>query len=148
MSDPKMSDIGSHVKNVACGAARVTAAGAGDNTAVTGVTIDRLGYESCKVTAVYKTTLASAQTLSLQMEYQESADGSTWDTAVVLQAATVAQTGVQTNKVGEVSYRLSLGGKKRYIRFNYTPDLSAGSADTADTAAVCTLGGAKVLPAV
>lgn len=141
------SNIGAAIKSVACGAARVTAGGAGDNTAVTGATIDRLGYDSCEVSVLYKTTLASSETLQLAIEYQESADGSSWDTAVALQAATTAQTGVQTNKVGIVTHEVDLRAKKRYIRFNYTPNLSASGTDTADTAAVCVLGGAKTLPA-
>jgi type IV secretory pathway TrbL component len=147
MANPHISNIGALIKTVACGAARVTAAGAGDNTAVTGATIDRRGYGSAKVTVAYKTTLASAETLQFAIEYQESDDNSSWGTATALQAATTAKTGVATNAVGEVSHDLNLGGKKRYIRFNYTPNLSAGSTDTADTACVCTLGGARTLPA-
>lgn len=147
MANPHISNIGALIKTVACGAARVTAAGAGDNAAVTGATIDRRGYGSAKVTVAYKTTLASAETLQFAIEYQESDDGSSWDTAVALQAATTAQTGVQTAKVGDVSHSLDLGGKKRYIRFNYTPNLSASGTDTADTAAVCVLGGAVEKPA-
>jgi hypothetical protein len=147
MAGPYFSDIGALTKNVACGAARVTAAGAGDNTAVTGASIDRLGYESCKVTVAYKTTLGASETLQFAIEYQESDDNSSWGTATALQAATTAKTGSATNAVGEVSHDLNLGGKKRYIRFNYTPNLSAGASDTADTACVCTLGGARTLPA-
>lgn len=148
MGAPHISNIGALVKNVACGAARVTAAGAGDNTAVTGATIDRLGYNSAKLTVAYKTTLGASETLQFAIEYQESADGSSWDTAVALQAATTAKTGSVTNSVGQVSHDVDLGAKKRYIRFNYTPNLSAGATDTADTAAVCTLGGAVEKPAV
>lgn len=133
-------------KSVACGAARVTAGGAGDNTAVTGVSIDRTGFGCAELCIAYKTTLAASATLKFAVEYQESSDGSSWDTAVALQAATTAETGAQTDKVGQVRFSVDLTGKKQYIRFNYTPDLSAGATDTADTAAVAVLGGPDVIP--
>lgn len=140
-------NFGATHKVLACGAARVTAAGAGDNTAITGASIDRLGYGSLTFAIAYKTTLASSETLKFAAEYQESSDNSNWDTATSLQAATTAETGVQTNKVGKVEFDLDLAGKKRYIRFNFTPDLSASGTDTADVSAVAVLGDAQVLPA-
>jgi hypothetical protein len=147
MGAPHISNVGSYVKNVACGATRATAAGAGDNTAVTGAGIDRLGYNSAKFTVAYKTSLTAAATLSLQCEYQTSADNSSWDTAVVLQALTVVKTGAVSAFVGDLSFNLDLESLKRYVRFNFTPDLSAGATDTVDAAAVATLGGPNALPA-
>lgn len=143
-----VNNIGAAVKSIACGGSMATAAGTGDNTAVTGATIDRLGYESAKVTVGYLTTLTADKTLSLAIAYQESSDGSNWDTAVDLQTATVAKTGAVTAAVGEVSHSLDLRAKKRYIRFNYTPDLSHSGTDTAVTFAVAVLGGAEKMPAV
>lgn len=147
MGAPNTSNFGALHKVVACGAARVTAAGAGDNSAITGVTIDRLGYGSLTFAIAYKTTLGSSETLTFAAEYQESSDGSNWDTATSLQAATVAETGVKTAEVGEVEFDLDLSLKKRYIRFNFTPNLSASGTDTADVSAVAVLGGAAVRPA-
>jgi hypothetical protein len=140
------TDIGSSLYPVACGAATAVAAGTGDLTAVTGATIDRLGFQSCIVTFAYLTTLTAAKTLSIASEYQESADGSSWDTAVALQASTAVKTGAVTAFVGTTSHKLNLAGKKRYIRFNFTPDLSHTSADTVVIAATAVLGGASVKP--
>lgn len=148
MGAPHISNIGSQVKVLACGAANGVAAGAGDNTAVTGASIDRLGYNSVKFAIAYKTTLGASETLQFAVAYQESSDNSSWDTAVTLQAATTAATGALTNSVGVVTFDLDLGGKKRYVRLNYTPNLSAGATDTFVTAASAVLGGAEVLPAV
>lgn len=147
MGAPHMSDIGSYVKAVVCGAVSATAGGAGDNSAVTGASIDRLGYESCKLVIGYKTTLAASETLQFAVEYQESDDNSSWDTAVALQAATTAKTGAATNFHGDVEFDVDLGAKKRYIRFNFTPNMSAAGTDTAICMAVCVLGGSNVLPA-
>lgn len=144
---PQSADITSYLKVLACGAANAVAAGTGDNTAVTGATIDRLDYQSIVFAIAYRTTLTADKTLSFAAAYQESSDGSNWDTAVALQAATVAETGAGTNVVGKVKFALSLVGKKRYIRFNFTPDLSHTSVDTVDCAATAILGGAAVLPA-
>jgi hypothetical protein len=139
--------IGKFLKALACGAASATAAGTGDNTAVTGATIDRLGYNSAKVAIAYKTSLTADKTLSFAVEYQESSDGTTWDTAVALQTATVAETGAKTNEVGEVTFDVDLSGLKRYVRFNFTPDLSHSGTDTVVCACTAILGGAVELPA-
>jgi hypothetical protein len=146
MANPNVSQIGKIVKLVACGATNAVAAGTGDNTAVTGASIDRLGYGSASFVIAYKTTLTAAKTLSFAAAYQESSDNSSWDTAVTLQASTVAATGAVTAEVGKVRFDLDLAGKKRYIRFNFTPDLSNTSTDVVDCAAVCVLGGAVEKP--
>lgn len=143
-----VNNIGAAIKSVACGGSMATAAGTGDNTAVTGVSIDRAGYESAKVTVGYLTTLTADKTLSLAIAYQTSSDNSNWDTAVSLQDATVAKTGAATAAVGQVSHSLDLRTLKRYIRFNYTPDLSHSGTDTAVTFCVADLGGAETMPAV
>ena len=147
MGAPHISDAGAKFKMVACGLTVATAAGTGDATAVTGASIDRLGYGSLKLCVAYKTSLTADKTLALAVAYQESSDNSSWDTAVALQASTVAETGELTAEVDEIVFDLDLGGKKRYIRFNFTPDLSHSGTDTAVVAAVATLAGAATLPA-
>jgi len=145
---PSRNSIGEYIKTLACGAFTALAAGTGDNTAVEGATIDRLGYGSVRLVIAYLTSLTAAQTLSFAVEYQESANGSDWDTATALQGSTVAETGAQTNGVDEITFDLDLSGKKRYIRFNFTPNLSHSGTDTATGAAVAVLGGADAVPAV
>lgn len=129
----------------------VTAAGTGDNTKVTGTTIDRKGStagtlaDSAVLAIGYVAALTNTKTLSFAVEYQTSADNSTWDTAVVMQAATVAVTATSsTNFSGVVELSLDCSSLKRYIRFNITPDLSASGTDTATYSAVCILGGHQV----
>ena len=132
----------------AAGAVIITAAGAGDNTAVTGNSIDRQGYMSAKYVLSYVASLADGKKLSIAAEYQESSDNSTWDTAVALQASTLADTGGAggSKEAGMLEFDLNLKGKKRYIRFNFTPDLDAGATDTAALIGVALLGGRDVLP--
>lgn len=143
------TSIGSFIKTVPCGTGSGVAAGTGDNTAITGAAINRLGYSSVQFAIVAKAVLAATKTLSIAAAYQESADGSSWDTAVTLQAATVALTGGDggTTEMGVVKFDLSLANKKQYIRFNFTPDLSATGTDTFQVGAVAVLGGADKLPA-
>jgi hypothetical protein len=140
------SDIGGSIKPVACGATTATAAGTGDNTAVTGATINRAGFESLLFALAWRVSLTAAKTLTIAAEYQESADGSSWDTAVALESATVVATGALTADVGQRQYKLNLAGKKQYIRFNFTPNLSHTSTDTVDIGAIAILGGAAVKP--
>lgn len=133
-----------------------TAAGAGDNTKITGLTIDR-GVnlpKTAKVCIVSRSTLAAAATLSLAAEIQESADGSSWDTAVglVIGAGTAgALTVVQAGGAGGTFHTvtelgLNLLNRKRYFRINVTPDLSAGATDTASVSGVAVLAGHDVIP--
>ena len=126
----------------------ITAAGTGDAAAVTGYTIDRKGTDvgslaqSCELSIGYLAALTNTKTLSFTVAYQESADASTWDTAVTLQAATVAKTATSTtNFEGVVNLVLALNSLKRYIRFNITPDLNNTATDTAEFVAIATLGG-------
>lgn len=147
MASPQKNDIGSYLKALACGASSAVAAGTGDATKVTGATVDRLGYGSAKLVVAYKTSLTAAKTLSFAVEYEESDDGSSWSSAVAIQASTVAETGALTDEVDELTFDLDLAARKRYVRYNVTPDLSHTSTDTVVFAATVVLGGARSLPA-
>lgn len=149
MGAPHVSDIGSFIKAAACGGGRLVAGGTGDATAVTGATIDRLGYGSAKVVLVSRAVLAQAATLALAVEYQESSNGSDWDTAVALQASTTVATGGSggSTELDITTFDIDLSGKKRYIRVNYTPNLSAANTDTAEATCALVMGGADTLPA-
>jgi hypothetical protein len=147
MASPSIVNFGATCTGRACGLSSATAAGTGDATAVTGATIDRLGFGSGKLVISYLTSLTAAKTLSYAVEYQDSADGSTWNTAVAIQAATVAKTGAATAAVGRVEFNVNLNSLARYVRFNFTPDLSHSGTDTALSCAMFMLGGADTLPA-
>ena len=132
----------------------LTAAGAGDNTEVIGNTINRQTYgmpQSALVCLQAFVNLADTETLSLAVEVQESSDGSTWDAAEVIEAATIVKTadGAFTDLHTE-SYVINLGDRKQYFRVNVTPDLSAASTDVAVVQWSVVLGGAwdpQLLPA-
>lgn len=148
-------DLGAEIKCKFAAGSRFVAAGAGDNSEVTGPTIDRYGasgvqrYNSAVVAVGTRAVLTAAATLSLRLRYQESADGSNWDAAVELYAPTVVSTGggggSTEQQVKETS--LDLSARKRYLRFLVTPDLSAGATDTGEMVAQCILGGGHTLPA-
>lgn len=142
------SNIGAFIKGTAIGAGIATAAGAGDATKVTGQTIDRDNFFSASIMISYKTTLAEDETLSFAIERQESEDGTTWDTAVAEQSATVAATGATggSTEYGVVKIDVNLTAQKQYVRYNVTPDLSASGTDTLTWAAACVLGGARTIP--
>lgn len=124
----------------------IVAAGAGDNTAITGNTINRQSFgmpQSCLLAVSYYVNLADTETLSLAVEIQESSDGSSWDTAEAIQAATVVKTASGAFTDGEVkTYKVYLGDRKQYIRFNCTPNFSASGTDTGVVQGVAILGGA------
>ena len=154
-------DLGSHVTGSIASASvnsgapsLVTAAGTGDATKVTGDTVDRKVSggsalaDSLVLVTAYLAALADTKTLSFAIELQESSDDSSWDTAEVVIAATVVATGTTggTNETGVNVQNISLRSRKRYIRFNLTPDLSATATDTALFTASAVLGGYEQLP--
>ena len=112
----------------------LVAAGAGDNTQIVGNTINRQTYgmpQSLLVVVSSYLNLADTETLSLAVEIQESADGSSWDTAVAIDAATVVKTASGAFTDGQTNtYKVYLGDRKQYFRINVTPNFSAGSTDT------------------
>lgn len=131
----------------------ITAAGTGDATKVTGQTLDRKQSDgalahSCVVSTAYLAALQATETLSLAHELQESADGSTWDTAEAIEASTVKATGEAggSNERGVDEHSVNLMARKRYIRFNVTPDLSASGTDTATFHTQAVLGGFDIIP--
>jgi hypothetical protein len=152
-----MRDVAGSVRNYIAGCSQTaggvpiqTIAGATeDNVKVTGFTIDRKGTTngsyamSCELAVVHLATLANTKSLSFSAEYQTSADASSWDTAVVLYAATTVDTGdgVSTEFTGTKNTSLDLSSLKRYVRFNVTPNLSNTATDVTAWMAVATLGG-------
>ena len=139
------------VRNAA-GPAALVAAGAGDNTAVTGLILDRaaLGWpQSCVVCLPFTATLAAAATLTVAAVLQHGDNSGLSDAATL---ATIA-TGVQatggsggTTEQRQIEVNVNLAGAKRYLRVNLTPDLSAGSVDIARVGAVIAFGGANRKP--
>ena len=150
-------DIGAVVDLVRIGAAsNATAGGAGDNTAVPGVWIDRFAYAgasaggslpmSALVEIAYTTTLAAGKTLSFGLLVEDSVDGSTpnaYQTVPLAQAAISVAGGTV---LGSFGWHVSLTSARRFIRFTWTPDLNATSVDTASIFPMCVFGGFDRLP--
>lgn len=158
MSVLPSTDLGAYVAVNAAGAplvssapSEITAAGTGDNTKVTGQSIDLLnkGDGGCLIISGVA-TLQAAETFKWAVEIQESADGTNWDTAEVLQAATTLATGGEGGSteyfVGKLD--VNLKKRKRYVRFNVTPDLSASGTDKQVSSWLLLSGGGNVIPAV
>jgi len=143
------TNIGAAILAKVVGASEALAGGTGDATKVTGQSTDRTGYYSGKLVVAYKAVLAEDKTIAFATELQESSDNSTWDTAEVVVASTVADTGASggSTEYGVTEASIDLSGRKRYIRFNVTPDLSATATDTVHWGATFVMGGADELPA-
>jgi len=129
----------------------ITAAAGLDNVKVTGQTVDRKSGTAIAHSAIIATgwlaALTDTKTLSLAHEYQDSADDSTWNTAVAIEAATVKQTAVaSTNYRGVSEHNLALSSLSRYIRINVTLDLNAGATDTALFYTIVVLAGWTQVP--
>lgn len=143
-----MKNIGAFIQLLRASAnAALTAGGAGDNTEVVGLTIDRLAFGTA-MSAVFgisfKAVLAAAATLSLSWRvYHSDAANMAGEAIYVQGAAAVVATGGGggTTEQGLLECDVTLDGAKRYIRLKFTPDLSAANTDTAECAAVVALGG-------
>ncbi|MCA2012403.1 hypothetical protein LCM17_12970 [Cereibacter sphaeroides] len=136
----------------AAGPAALTAAGTGDNSAVTGIIIDRAAQAwpmSAAIALPFIATLAATETLSITatLQHGDEADLSDAETFAAI-ASGVQATGDTGGSMeqGQVELDVSLAAAKRYIRLNFTPDLSASGTDTARVAAVVALGGSNRLP--
>lgn len=152
---PQIENIGGLIGHRRASAvAAVTAGGAGDNTAVTGVIIDRaaLGFpQSCVAVIPFTTTLGATNTLSLAATVQSGEAANLSDaTTLASRANGVIATGPAGGGTvtGEIEIDVNLSGAGRYVRLNFTPDLSAANTDTASLgSAVFAFGGAIRLPA-
>jgi hypothetical protein len=136
----------------------VTAAGTGDATEIVGVTIDRMASGGLLMAALLfvqvRCNLTASKTCSLVGTLEHSPDDSAWASApAALQPSGVAGGAILTalaatgDQHGTGKLDIPLRGLDRYIRIKMTPDLSAGSTDTARISATFIMGGAQVPPA-
>ena len=146
-------NIGAYLRAAyAAVATALTAAGSGDNTAVTGVTVDRFAAGSplsCSVLYAIAATIANTKTLSLAYKVQHGAKSDASDMAdyaVVANGVVMNGKSDGSAQTGLVKHDVDLNGALQYIRIVFTPDLSATSADTATVAPVFVFGGMAELP--
>lgn len=142
MSFPHSHDIGAYITVLRAFAnTALTAAGTGDNTAITGSILDRQAkdYPVALVLAVpFTATLAASKNLFLKTVLVEHGDDSALSDAATfatLEDATghaiATDSGSGSTLTGCKEYSLDLTGAKRYIRIKATPDLDATGTDTA-----------------
>jgi hypothetical protein len=149
---PNANGLAEQLKCVYAAHTTATAASTGDNTEVNGAALDVNGdYQSLKVVIAYSAALTSTETISFTANLQTADvhtfnDGSQEDYGDALSKTAVAgDTGV-TSATGVVELDFDLRGAKRWVRVQYTPDLSAGGTDTLAASAVYILGGSRVQP--
>jgi hypothetical protein len=132
----------------------LTAGGTGDATLVTGIALDRFNFAngslpmSAEFAVLFDATLSVGKTLSITFDVQHSPDNTIW-TDFQTQAAVVVATGPTGGGtvVGQSSLGVDLTMANRYVRMNFTPDLSATSVDTAIVVGAGFFAGFDRLPA-
>jgi hypothetical protein len=133
MNFADVKNVGANIDAAFVGYVSATAGGAGDAAEVNGPWIDRRGHDSCAVFIGYRCTLAAAATLSIAANLQDANDA-----AGALPADFgkpmpngVRHTGAGTNVTGVLKLNFDLTMARSHIRLQFTPDLSAGTVDTA-----------------
>jgi hypothetical protein len=125
------------------------AGAASDNVAKDTGTIDRLGFLSAILLVIWRAiAVTDTATLSFTIRRYQSADGTNWDAAETIQAATVAFTAATPTLTGKGSIHIAqdLSELKRYLKYDVIADLSASGTDTAAYSVLCELGGADAIP--
>jgi hypothetical protein len=132
--------------------ASIVAAGAGDNVEIEGLIIDRAGIgfpQSCVLAVPFTATLAEGATLSITAVLESGNEDDLSDASDLQQVpAAIVATGPAGGGTVTGTFEVSapIMGAGRYLRAKFTPDLSAGAADTADLSSVLVFGGAERLP--
>lgn len=125
----------------------VTAGGALDNVLQAGIVLDRNDFSavalSAKLAVILKTFSLGPATATFTPLVKDSADGVTFAAFGSAVAAVVKNT--DGTYVEEVDFQI--GGARRFLRIDWTCDLSAGSVDTCTVAGVLILGGFAEVPA-
>lgn len=129
----------------------VTAGGGGDATEVDGAYVLVEDAEGISFLIGFTATLGADETLTIAGNLQDADDASgtgvaDYGTAI---AATVVATGPSGGGTvtGVAIVTASTAGMREACRVQFTPNLSAGSTDTAALSCVAIMGGAKRLPA-
>ena len=148
-------DIGSlgSLKRLSAAASAV-AAGAGDSTTTTGVTIDRAASfasgsmpNGLVLAFPWEAVLATGKTLSIGYAVQDSADNSNWsDYATATYAVVATGSTAASAAAGQLEVNVNLTSARRFVRANHALDLSATQTDTAASRAVGFFGGFDRLP--
>ena len=144
-------NIGSFIRAAAgLGASSITAGGAGDNTAITGLTLDRHQFDQLLLSAAFvvqiNPTFGVGESAAASCVFEDSADGSSWETYDAGPPSAAVQT-LSTDGAQAVVFKCQLGGARRYIRAKPLFNMSASGTDTlAVLGGVWVVGGSDELP--
>ena len=135
----------------------VTAGGAADGVAQNGLSVNRLvdlrdEGEGAAFLLAFSASMATTETAIVSVQFQDSADGSSWanlgsaQTAPTIGGASGAQTpdGVLIFHMG-VEGRSGLDSARQFIRAVVTVTLSAGATDTFEEFGIWVVSGARNL---
>lgn len=145
-------NIGSFVRAAAAFSAFSVTTG-NDGSPQNGLTIDREQYVPLALSALAVlqldvTALGDGETLEVSITAEDSADGVNWDDLDIGPPDGVQATVISEEGVAVVSRKAQLGAARRYVRFSYTPTLSASASDTVSVlGGVAVIGGFDELPA-
>lgn len=125
-----------------------------DGSPVNGLTIDRNSLVPLALSAMVAlqleiTSLGVGETLSVAITSEDSADGISWAALDIGPPDNVAATVLsEANVPYVVTRKAQLGAARRYVRFRYTPTLSASASDAvAIRGGVAIVAGFDELPA-
>lgn len=144
-------NIGSFIAAAAgLAAGSVTAGGTGDDTAMTGLTLDRAAFEplclSGALVVQFNPTLATDESVAASCTFEDSADGTNWDDYDGGPGADAVKTSTVDGPQAVV-FKCQLGGARRYVRGNPKFNMSASGTDaTVVNGGVWIIGGADELP--
>lgn len=148
MKCPK--SLGEYVKTVGNKVHYLVAGAASDNAEKETPVIDRLGYQSAVVAIPWNAiAVTDAKKLTLTVKRYQSANGTDFDAAETIKAATDVFTAADPKLAAEglIEIDQDLSGCKRYVKYSVTADLNASGTDTAAYGVMVTLGGAELIPA-
>lgn len=135
-------DLKGRTISAAAAGGRLVAGGTGDNTEITGATINLASLAARPASVVFEVfgrgVLAAAATLVIAAELEYSADGSTWaDLVASATVLTLTGGGGGSTELGVGRIGVDLVKENvNYIRIKMTPNLSAANTDTAEVSAV------------
>ena len=130
----------------------LTAGGAEDGVATLSQSIDRLGFDSAKISLIYQTTIPGVGTYkdTIVVSDSDTSGGSYTTYSTPLTAATTIDTGLTTITANADfqtnDYNVNLAGAKRYIKIATDPTMSASSADICHYCVSVTLTGPRNRP--
>ena len=127
----------------------LVAGAATDNDEQETAVVDRLGFNSGSVFIPWAATCTDKKKLTVTVKRYQSADGTNFDAAETIQAATDVFTAADPAlaATGIIRVDEDWSSLKRYVKYGVTADLSASQTDTASYAVVVVKGGATERPA-